>query len=321
MKKTIIWAVVATLLVVMGGIVFILAMRMKNWDFKTIGDKKYQTNTVNITEEFSNISINSDTEDIAFVPSADGGCKVEFYESQKEKHTAKVENGALVISKMKDNRKWYEYISLFSFGTEKITVYLPQGEYDSLYIKESTGEIEIPGDFSFGGVDIDVSTGNVNFAALSSGNLNIKASTGDINVKGISVGQLNLVVSTGRVDVTKTNCQGDANITVSTGKINLDDLSCVNLNSSGSTGNITLANVICSEKMNIKRSTGDVRLNGSDASEIIIETDTGDVSGTLLSDKVFITKSDTGEIDVPETVTGGKCKITTDTGDVRISIE
>jgi hypothetical protein len=40
----------------------------------------------------------------------------------------------------------------------------------------------------------------------------------------------------------------------------------------------------------------------------------------LLSEKVFITKSDTGRIDVPETVTGGKCKITTDTGSIRIYI-
>ncbi|MBO4432213.1 MAG: DUF4097 family beta strand repeat protein [Clostridia bacterium] len=320
MRKTVISVIVAILLVVIGGIIFILAMRMKNWNFNAVGDKKYETNTFDITEEFSDISITSDTEDIVFVPAVDGKCKVTFYESKKEKHTAKVENGTLVI-KMRDNRKWYDYISFFSFGTKKITVYLPQSEYDLLYIKESTGEIDIPGDFNFCGVDIDLSTGNVNFAASSSGNVNIMASTGDIKVKSISAGQLNLAVSTGRVDVTKTNCQGDVNITVSTGKINFNDLACLNLNSSGSTGDITLENVICSEKMNIKRSTGDVKLNGSDAGEIIIETDTGDVSGTLRSGKVFITKSDTGKIDVPETVTGGKCKITTDTGDIKISIE
>ena len=53
---------------------------------------------------------------------------------------------------------------------------------------------------------------------------------------------------------------------------------------------------------------------------MFVETDTGDVTGSLLSDKVFITKSDTGSIDVPKTVTGGKCEITTDTGDIKIEI-
>ena len=51
-----------------------------------------------------------------------------------------------------------------------------------------------------------------------------------------------------------------------------------------------------------------------------MRTHTGDVSGNLLSDKVFITETDTGRIDVPKTTTGGKCEIKTDTGDIRISI-
>ena len=48
---------------------------------------------------------------------------------------------------------------------------------------------------------------------------------------------------------------------------------------------------------------------------------TVDVTGTLLSEKVFIAQSGTGRIDVPETTTDGKCKITTDTGRISLSIE
>ena len=58
-----------------------------------------------------------------------------------------------------------------------------------------------------------------------------------------------------------------------------------------------------------------------DAAELEISTDTGDVKGSLLTEKVFITRSDTGRIRVPETVTGGKCKITTDTGNIEIEIQ
>jgi len=63
-----------------------------------------------------------------------------------------------------------------------------------------------------------------------------------------------------------------------------------------------------------------VVFEGCDAGEIYVDTDTGDVSGTLLSDKVFIVKTDTGKIDVPNSISGGRCEIETDTGDVKISI-
>ena len=62
-------------------------------------------------------------------------------------------------------------------------------------------------------------------------------------------------------------------------------------------------------------------LKDCDAAELEIKTGTGDVQGTLLSEKVFVVKTNTGKIQVPETVTGGKCKITTTTGDIRITVQ
>ena len=63
-----------------------------------------------------------------------------------------------------------------------------------------------------------------------------------------------------------------------------------------------------------------MRLEDCDAGELLISTDTGDVHGTLLTEKIFLVRSSTGEIHVPETVSGGKCKITTSTGDIHIEI-
>ena len=64
-----------------------------------------------------------------------------------------------------------------------------------------------------------------------------------------------------------------------------------------------------------------MRLERCDAAEIMINTDTGDVEGSLLSDKIFAAKSGTGDVEVPETGTGGRCIITTDTGDISITVE
>ena len=39
-----------------------------------------------------------------------------------------------------------------------------------------------------------------------------------------------------------------------------------------------------------------------------------------LSDKVFLTETDTGKVDVPKSITGGRCEITTDSGDITVEV-
>ena len=86
------------------------------------------------------------------------------------------------------------------------------------------------------------------------------------------------------------------------------------------TGNILLDNIIATGKLATETETGNVNFEACDASEVFIKTDTGNVKGNLLTDKVFITNTDTGNVDVPKTVSGGKCEVVTDTGNIKITI-
>jgi tRNA pseudouridine55 synthase len=52
-----------------------------------------------------------------------------------------------------------------------------------------------------------------------------------------------------------------------------------------------------------------------------VKTDTGDVTGSLLTGKTFIPHSDTGKVVLPDSTLGGRCEITTDTGDIRITVD
>ena len=99
------------------------------------------------------------------------------------------------------------------------------------------------------------------------------------------------------------------------------DMTCPNLMTTGNTGDITLKNTVASNSFSITRSTGDVNFENCDAGEITVQTSTGDVSGTLLTEKIFISRSSTGSIHVPDTVTGGKCQITTSTGNIDIRLK
>lgn len=316
-KKTKIWLLIATSLVLIGCILFVGEMSMLQWDFSKLSTTKYETNTYEVRDAFDGISIDTDTADIAFALSDNGKCRVECLEEEKARNSVTVEEGILNI---KLNHERAGYFGL-NFGSPRITLYLPKTAYTSLLIDESTGDIEIPKDFSFNNVDISLSTGDVNFNASASETVAVKASTGDIRVENTSAGALDLSVSTGMITVSGVTCERDVSIGVSTGKAYLTDIACKSVISSGSTGDIHLNHVIASEKLSIERSTGDVKLDGSDAAEIFVKTDTGDVTGSLLSEKIFIVQSDTGDVDVPKSVDGGRCEIATDTGDIEIAIE
>lgn len=318
-KKTKIWLIIATCLVLVGCIVLGGVMAMLKWDFKKLSTTKFMTNEHKISENFSNISMDTDTAKITFALSNDGLCKVECFEDIKAKHSVTVEDDTLII-KLVGEKAWYDHIGI-NFHSPQITVYLPETEYGALNITEDTGDIEIPQNFKFQSVDLTLSTGDVRFLASASGLVKIKTSTGHICLENISAEMLDLHTTTGNISVSNANCAGDVSATVSTGKTSLANITCKNLTSIGNTGDITLKNVIASEQFSIKRSTGDVKLDGCDAAEIRIETDTGDVKGTLLTDKVFMAQTDTGRIDVPKTVTGGKCEVTTDTGDIKFTVE
>jgi DUF4097 and DUF4098 domain-containing protein YvlB len=129
-----------------------------------------------------------------------------------------------------------------------------------------------------------------------------------------------LVSSTGLIKLNNVVCSNEIKLKVTTGDNYITNVNCKNIVSTGSTGDINLNNVIATNNISITRNTGDVEFYKCDASEIVIQTSTGDVEGTLLSDKVFITKSKTGDIEVPKTTTGGKCEVTTNTGDIEIKI-
>lgn len=315
-----IFLIAAAILILAGALLYVAVMARNDWNFASLGGTEYETNTYPISEAFRGIDIRSDTENISFVPSDDGTCRVEITEKKEEIHSVTVQDGTLRIEQP-EHKGWTINIFSFSFNEPKITVYLPKTEYETLFIDESTGSVTVPADFQFKIIDITASTGAVDCRASASGAIRIETSTGSIRVRDLSAGALKLTVSTGRVEVGSVACEGAVEVEVTTGKAELTDLTCGSLVSDGSTGALELKNVVASGSMNIRRSTGDIRLEACDAAELELETDTGDVKGSLRSEKVFITRSDTGRIRVPETTAGGKCKITTDTGNIEIEIQ
>ena len=317
MKKYL-WLIIAFSLILIGCIVFCGVMMALDWDFSKLATAKNETNKYTVSDDFQNISIVTDTADITFIPSEDTQCHVVCYEYEKAKHSATVVDGTLSI-KISNTMAWYDYIGL-QFGTPKITLYLPKAEYAALSINGSTGDIKIPEQFTFADTDIALSTGDVTFSAIAATAVKIKTSTGKICVNNTFAESLDLCASTGHITLSSVTCRKDVSCDVTTGDIQMDNLRCNNLFSDGDTGDLTLQNVFAAEKFSIVRSTGHIKFEKCDAAEIYAETDTGNVSGSLLSNKVFITEADTGRVIVPNSTSGGKCEIKTNTGDINITV-
>lgn len=312
------WVIVGAVLALLGSLLFFSVMTALEWDFTKLSTVKYVTNTYEPEAAFKDISIVTDTAQVDLIPSANHKVSVVCYEQENVKHSVAVKDNALVI-KAEDTRQWYEHIGIYS-GTPKISVYVPQGEYGVLSVKFKTGDLSIPRELCFESIDAAGSTGAVTCNASAAESIKIKTTTGKIYIEDITAGSVSLSVSTGKVTAANINCSGALSVKVSTGKAVLTNVDCKRLESDGSTGSISLKNVIASEAFYVERSTGNVKLDGCDAGELYIKTDTGDITGSLLTDKVFITQTDTGKIQVPKTTFGGKCEITTDTGDIEITV-
>lgn len=316
MKK---WLITATVLVLVGLLVFGGVMTVLKWDFKKLSTEKFETNIYSVKEEFSNIKIDTSTADVIFLLSSDDNCRVECFEEAKEKHQVFVSNDTLTVKVVKE-KKWYDYIGI-NFNTPKIKLYLTKDTYNSLNINDNTGDILIPKEFEFSSVDMTLSTGKAEFFALASELLRIKAGTGKVNLGDITAGDVIISTTTGDITVSNTKCSGNVSLLVSTGDTVIEGLECNNFAAKGNTGDIKLTDVIVKETLFVSRSTGKVDFSKCDADEIKIQTDTGNINGSLLSDKVFTVSSATGSVNVPETTGGGKCEITAETGNIKITIE
>lgn len=289
MKKSIIWIFITFfLLLVIGIILYSLSIA------GILETKEYEIN-----DKFSDIEIITDTADIEVILSENLNTSVVCAEQKNINHSVRVKDNTLLI-KVDDNRKWYEYINI-NFGKTKITIYLPKNEYGELFIDSDTGNINIPNNFNFNSIDIIDDTGNVKNYASVNDNIKIKTSTGNIHIENINANIIDLSASTGNIKIVNAKC--------------------VDLLSKVDTGNVLLKNVVATEKFIIETDTGDVKFVASDASDIFVKTDTGNVTGSLLTDKVIFAESDTGNIDVPKIIADEKCEITTDTGDIKITIE
>lgn len=274
--------IIAAICIVLGLVISIFAMSIGDFDEEKFDTYDYVENVHEVKGDFTDISIKGIEDDIMFLPSSNGKCTVAAPESAKVRNNVSVEGNTLVIKRI-DERKWYDYIGIWSSEISMdMIVYLPEKEYEELYIKTVSGNIEVPDDFIFDSADVFSTSGDIDFFADVKTKLVIESTSGDIELAGINLFDLRIHTMSGDIE---------ADSVISDGRIRMDTTS------------------------------GDVELSRSDAKDIVIETVSGDIDCTILSPKDFATYTVNGDIIVPDDdASGGICAAKTTSGDIHIKI-
>ncbi len=310
---------VAGIMIVVGLVLSVGAMAVKDFKFTEMNTVSFVTNAYTIDEEFLNISINGEECDVMLLPSEDESCKVVCYENDKVYHSVEVKDDTLTIERH-DNRKWYEHIGVY-WENMKITVYLPEKEYKSLYAKNQSGDITIPEQFSFDSADVQTTSGDINFTALVKGELSTKTTSGDVYVGETTPSKLSVQSKSGELTIKDVTVQDNITFSATSGDVELSGIKCKSITGSTTSGVVDCSDVITSENIRIECSSGDVSLYKCDAASLWLQTSSGNVSGTFLTEKIFLTDTSSGDIDVPHSASGGKCEVTTTSGDIECDIE
>ena len=259
------------------------------------------------------LEIESGSAGVDLYRAKDGIIRVQCVESATMKYKIWQNEETLHIERERAGR-W----SLFhvSMKEDHIQIYLPEQDYESLWIKSSSGGIGIPEGFRFDNAIITVSSGGVAFAADAAGELNIRTSSGGVAVKNASPENLFISASSGGVALSGM-APGRVSLNSTSGSLKLDGIRCGgDLSAEVSSGSIRLSDVITDGAMTLECTSGSIKLDDCDAAELHIRSTSGSVSGHLLTPKIYSASAVSGSVRVPTGGSGGICDVKTTSGSI-----
>lgn len=349
--------IVAVSMIAVGIICSVGSLALVRFDVAELDTMEWEDKTYTIEETFSNISIRGMEATVSLVPATDGICKVVCTENNKITNKVDVVNNTLTIER-EDYSKWYNNVGVHMKEVE-ITVYLPEDKYEALFIDNSSGRIDVPGDFTFAEAEVMNSSGRINFMAdvagalkventsggiyvgdnsvdslsvkgtsgsievmnvVATGDVEVNGSSGGINISNVECANISVENSSGVLRLSEIVATGDVNVKGTSGGVHLEDVECANLTGSNSSGKIYCTNVIASGDMNLENSSGGIALEACDATNLKLEATGGSIRGTLLTEKIFVAYATSGSVDVPKTTSGGVCEVTTTSGSISLSL-
>ncbi len=299
-----------------GGILLALVPLLTvRFDFRKLNTASTVNEDTAVNEPFSYIQIAGEGCSVRLLPAEDGVCRVTYSGNEALSPTVTVRQGTLHIEQ-KEHRSWIDCIG-FSWGEDTVTVFLPDEKYNSLSVENTSGNVTVDAIPLFRLTDIHVESGNVNVANCAVEWLSAQTTSGNIRIKDLTAETLECHTDSGKINSEGWYAEGTCRIKSKSGNVSLDEGSTGDLAVDTTSGNIKLEEVIAIGAFTVTGKSGEVELDACDGDTVTVQTASGNVSGKLLTEKTFVTSTDSGTVRVPATAGDGVCRITTRSGDIR----
>lgn len=257
------------------------------------------TRTFEINEAFDIAEINTSSVPVEIFRAESDTALVEYVGFDDAEVTAEVRDNVLYAGV--DNGTVLSLHLFSAVADEKLSIYLPEREYDAVHAMTSSGKITACG-VSAVKLKLDTTSGSIRVTDAECGELALTSTSGGIHAEGVSV-------------------EGEAAVEASSGSVQLTNLTCSELDAATSSGSVKLKDTLADDIISVNTSSGSVELSSCDAARLSISTTSGSVRGSLLTPKAFDAHSVSGSIDVPSDTAGGGCRISTTSGSVRMEVE
>lgn len=324
---------VAGCMILVGLILAAVGFTAVRFDVSRLNTISYETKTFEIGEAFHHISIDGAGSDVRLYPSEEDTCKVVCTAEDDVSFAVEVKDDTLHIVRHNSGMRILHFgVFLEETG---IRIYLPEEAYESLVIHTSSGNVTVPEALQFASAEIRSTSGEIKMLASIEGSLGVQTTSGDIHIGNTEPDRLDVQSTSGDITIEKVKANGEFQVKSTSGEvtlagvegkamtfdttsgdITLTDVQGKAITAASTSGEITLSRVVLEERIQLKSTSGDIELRDSDGAELSIQTTSGRVSGTLLSEKIFRIDTISGDVNAPYSASGGKCEVTTRSGDV-----
>ena len=314
MKKGLLIAAAA--LCGLGIVWFLIAGLLTGFHFSQKGVWKTETRTYELNDNnFTKINLSTGDMNVSFYPSDNGKNYLVCEEMPDCAVEMTVSNGTLTVKKT-GNGHWF---GIF-VGEESATFYLTKTAFEALNLECGSGSVTIGAEFSFEKADITCGSGGILLGAKTKF-LTAKNGSGDLQLDSFNGETATLTSKSGQITVKNSVFSGLLTASSESGKTEINHVTAGSIEIKSTSGDILLDHATATGELTAQADSGEISLAGADAAGLTLKSKSGDITGTLQSEKIFITSSKSGRVEVPESLSGGKCKATTDSGNIRLSFE
>ncbi len=322
MKKfTIVTLIVALAMILVGSAMVFCVFMSQGFDYSFLNKQtdEFVTSTINVDEKFSSVNIKETFADVSLILT-DGQAYVESYHSDNTTYDVYVENDVLNIIKNEDHS-----MDLISINTPEcyLRVYLPESDYKKLSIDATSGNAFINTELMFEDADVQSTSGSIEFVSAVSNNLSLKTTSGEISVRNIDCNKVGAAASSGSISIENAKVKNDINLDTTSGSITLDHIfPCESLIASTTSGGFEANGIVATQTLSVDSTSGSIELIDSDCENISLESTSGDIYGKLLSKKIFVTNTSSGDVTIDQKLYGdtGHFSASTTSGDIKFTL-